>query len=158
MNYGMFTGIVYSVPTVTLIPLAGRGQIFACKLVICSEDTDGENVKYDFFECLAFEDTAKSINDSFSKGSRINVMGKVKNFTFKDDNNTPHFTQIILIEHVDSGETIAFDKKDKVGKFPIVADLDEMDELFKEVCEQGFLCVDENDYFNIAANNISMIK
>ena len=55
MNYGMFTGVLCTIPSVAIIPIGERDEIFICKFVLCtSENVDG-NMQYDFFECVAFE-------------------------------------------------------------------------------------------------------
>ena len=65
MNYGMFTGVLCTIPSVAIIPIGERDEIFICKFVLCtSENVDG-NMQYDFFECVAFEDTAKAVHDGF---------------------------------------------------------------------------------------------
>lgn len=167
MNYIFLTGVVCSVPSVSLVPITGREPVFTCKLVVASLEVNPETGKrgYSFFECIAFEKTAQKINDCYSKGTKINIFGRVRNFHFKDSNNSPHFTQIVLVEHVEIGETKSDRKggKDRTGRdknifdFPIIADLKEMDDLFEKICTAGFLCIDERDYFNIASENMDII-
>lgn len=155
MNYGMFTGVLCTIPSVAIIPIGERDEIFICKFVLCtSENVDG-NMQYDFFECVAFEDTAKAVHDGFYKGAKVNVFGKVKNFTFKDANNTAHFTNIVLAEHVELGDNVS--GSTETGKVSVIAELKEMDRLYKEVCDNGFLCIDENDYYYIALNNMPLL-
>ena len=166
MNYIFLTGVVCSVPKVTLVPMTGREPVYTCKLVVASLEINSETGKkdYNFFECIAFEDTAKKINDCYYKGAKINLFGRVRNFRFKDNNNSPHFTQIVLVEHVDFGESKSSQKNGKektkdgmIYDFPIIADLKEMNDLFEKICDAGFLCVDERDYFNIASDNMDII-
>ena len=160
MNYGVFTGNMCTVPSVSIIQTEEKEQIFICKFVICTNEVVEGRRQSDFFECVAFEDTAQAVNDGFFKGAKINIFGKIKNFTFKDANNTAHFTNIVLAEHIEYGDSAAElsdVQKNHSGviKFPVIAELAEMDRLFKIVCNNGFLCVDENDYYYIALNNMS---
>lgn len=156
MNYGFFSGVVCGVPSVSILPINGR-DIFVCRFVIATEENDSAANKYNFYECVSFEETAKAFNDVFFKNANINVMGKIVNFQFKDNNNSPHVTQIVLAEHIEYGYSKRSDKygKEKLCDFPIVADISEMNRLYKEICEHGFLCVNEIDYFNIAAGNMN---
>lgn len=155
MNYGMFTGVLCTIPSVAIIPIGERDEIFICKFVICTSEYFEGKSHCDFFECVAFEDTAKAVHDGFHKGARINVFGKVKNFIFKDVNNTPHFTNIVLAEHVELGDDIS--ELPETGNVSVIAELKEMDRLYKEVCDNGFLCIDENDYYYIALNNMPLL-
>lgn len=155
MNYGMFTGVLCTIPSVAIIPIGERDEIFICKFVICTNEYVEGKIHCDFFECVAFEDTAKAVHDGFRKGVRINAFGKVKNFTFKDANNTPHFTNIVLAEHVELGDNIT--DPPEAGNISVIAELKEMDRMYKEVCDNGFLCIDENDYYYIALNNMPLL-
>lgn len=159
MNYGMFSGNLCTVPSVSIIPIGEKKKIFICKFIICTNEIVDDKRKYDFFECVAFEGTAKAVCDGFFKGAKINVFGKIKNFTFKDINNTAHFTNIVLAEHIEFGDShLPIESaKNQTGvvSFPIIAELEEMDRLYGEACENGFLCIDENDYYYIALNNMS---
>lgn len=148
MNYGVFAGRLVTVPNVSLIPLeeTESGNVFVCKFVICTYDSFGmDYTKGEFFECLAFEDAAKSVTDDFRKGDPIVVAGKIRNFAFKDANDTPHFTQVVLVEHVEQADYLHERKR-----APVLSDIAEMDRLFSEVCSLGFLCIDEKDYVDLA--------
>lgn len=164
MNYGIFTGNLCTVPSVSIIPIREKEQIFICKFIICTSEIIGDKKQCDFFECVAFENTAKAVFDGFCKGAKINIFGKVKNFTFKDINNTAHFTNIVLAEHIEFGDSrqLATSETAKnqqgVINFPVIADLEEMDRLYEAVCEKGFLCIEENDYYYIALNNMPNLK
>lgn len=155
MNYSMFTGVLCTIPSVAIIPIGEREEIYICKFVICTcENVEGK-IQHDFYECVAFENTAKAVHDGFHKGVKINIFGKVKNFIFKDANNTAHFTNIVLAEHVEMGD---YPKEaTETGNTAVIAELKEMDRLYKEVCDNGFLCIDENDYYYIALNNMPLL-
>lgn len=145
MNYGVFAGRIATVPSVSIIPFGDSGNAFACKFVICTCDSGGESTKGEFFECVAFEDAARSVRDEFRKGDPIIAAGKIRNFAFKDANGTHHFTQVVLAEHVEHADSSAAH-----GKAPIISEIAEMDKLFSEVCSLGFLCVEEKDYAELA--------
>lgn len=164
MNYGIFTGNLCTVPSVSIIPIEEKEKIFICKFVICTSEIVGAKEQCDFFECVAFENTAKAVYDGFFKGAKITIFGKVKNFTFKDVNHTPHFTNIVLAEHIEFGDSripaVSEASKNQQGiiNFPVIADLEEMDRRYEAVCNEGFLCIDESDYCYIALNNMPNIK
>lgn len=165
MNYTITSGRMCMVPVVSILPLKVDGkieQLFVCKFVIAVPDgASTDKKRYNFFECVAFEQTAKKINDSFPKGAKVVMMGKLVNHMFKDANNTPHFTNILLVEHVEFGDTeSAINKMNldvKLPDFAAFADLEQMENAFNAVCEQGFLCIDENDYYNIASSNMDFV-
>ena len=162
MNYTMTSGRMCTVPVVSILPLKVKEkvvQIFVCKFVVAVPDgASTDKKKYNFFECIAFEQTAKKINSSFAKGAKVVLMSKLVNHVFKDGNNTPHFTNILLVEHAEFGDTeSAINKMNldvKLPDFAVFADLEQMEKAFNNVCEQGFLCIDENDYYNIASSNM----
>jgi len=152
------------VPVVSILPLKVDGnvkQLFVCKFVIAVPDGAPEKKKYNFFECIAFEHTARKINSSFQKGAKIALMSKLVNHLFKDSNNTFHFTNILLVEHAEFGDTeSAINKMNvdvKLPDFAVFADLEEMEKAFNAVCEHGFLCIDENHYYNIASSNMDFL-
>lgn len=168
MNVSIYSGRVCSVPQLKIIRL-GDERVCVCKYVIAvfensfdynaESDKDAyEEGKVDFFECIAFRDAAQMINDNFVKGSKISVMGKMKNHRFEDANLTKHFTNIFLVQQAEFGDTLSamtkMSGKKKNPELSIVSDLKELEQLFTKVCESGFLCVDENDYYNIATMNM----
>lgn len=165
MNNSIVCGRIMTVPKLSLIQLDGR-SIYACKIVIAVNDgayeysdaTEYKENKVDFFECVAFESAAKMINSHFVKGSKIICMGKFKNHIFEDVNKTKHFTNILLIQQVEYGDTQAmlskYTSKKKASDISIVSDLKELDDIFDSICKYGFLCVDEDDYYNIAMMNM----
>lgn len=167
MNYTITSGRMCETPTVSILPLKIDGnvkQLFVCKFVIAVPDGDGVTTgkkKYNFFECVAFEKTAKKISTLFQRGAKITLLSKLVNHSFKDANNTFHFTNILLTEHAEFGDTeSAINKMNmdvKLPDFAVFADLEEMERAFNAVCEQGFLCIDENHYYNIASSNMDFL-
>lgn len=69
-------------------------------------------------------------------------------------NGTKHFTNVFLAEQVEFGDTTAaFEKgsgKKKSIELSVVSDLKMIFNTYKKVCENGFLCIDEEDYYKIA--------
>lgn len=164
MNYSFLNGRVATVPKVSIVPLEAGVMLYVCKFVTAVPDgivNEKQEMRYNFFECIAFEDTAKKISKYFLKSAKIVVFGKLVNHIFKDINNTSHFTNIILVEHVEFGDTESginrINLEPKLPDFKVIANIDEVDKLYEEVCKQGFLCVDEDDYYNIASSNMDVI-
>lgn len=168
MNVSIYTGRVCSVPQLKIIRI-GDERVCVCKYVLAvfenpfdynsaTDCNSFEEGKVDFFECIAFSDAAQMINDNFVKGSKISVVGKMKNHRFEDANMTKHFTNIFLTQQAEFGDTPSvmakMAGKKKNPELSIMSDLRELEQLFNKVCESGFLCVDENDYYNIATMNM----
>ena len=160
MNMVILNGRLCTIPKITFITINGE-NICCCKFVVAVEDSQislsDSSDKYcrtDFFECIAFDQTAKMIGDNFVKGSKIVLSGKMKNFIFKDSNNTVHCTDIVLVNTVEFGDTSSAlnGLTSANGKLDtsITSDLRQMDRHFKDICDKGFLCIDEDDYYNIA--------
>lgn len=162
MNYTFLSGRMCEEPVVSILPLKIEGvlnQLFMCKFVIgVHDEAIMDKEKYNFFECVTFEKTAKKINSYFRKGAKVTLMGKFVNHNFRDSNNTLHFTNILLVKHAEFGDTeSAINKMNvdvKLPNFAVLADLVEMERAFNTVCEQGFLCINEDHYYNIASSNM----
>lgn len=165
MNDTIMSGRVCTVPKLLILPL-GEKSVCICKFVIAvcdglSDYQSGRHYepgKVDFFECVAFDAAAQMVNDNFVKNSKIICRGKMKNHHFEDANKTKHFTNIFLVEYAEFGDTESvFEKnagKKKALEMSVVADLNELNQIFDTVCEHGFLCIDETDYYNIAIMNM----
>lgn len=165
MNSIVFSGRICAVPKFCIINL-GDEAVAVCKYVVgvCESGLDYDvdivkdiysESKVDFFECLAVKKTAQMINDNFVKGSKILLRGRLKNYRFEDSNSTKHFTNIILTEQAEFGDTeSAFNKivrKNKSADLAIVSDLREVESIYERLCEDGLLCIDENDYYYLAS-------
>lgn len=158
MNVVILNGRLFTLPKISFLQITDSRSIMACKFVISvkeqkmqfgpvgEENTDVER-NIDFFECIAFGEAASLLNRHFCKGEKVIIRGQVKNFTFHDANRTPHFTNIIVVEQVEHGDSGSID-------ISIAADMKETDTIFKEICRAGFLCVDEDDYYKIATSGI----
>ena len=164
MNNMILSGRICTIPKIKLLQLEGK-SVSMCVFTISVAEMLGENVDsasespgHDFFECVAFENSARLINSNFVKGSKIICRGKMRNHIFADANQTKHFTQVFVIEQVEYGDTESvFDKNSTKGKpleLIIAADMKEVMKLYNKVCENGFLCIDEEDYYRVAMSNI----
>lgn len=163
MNLTILNGKLITEPKVSIFKMKDNKEIYACKFVIgVADDTVEEKdaaEKADYFECIAFEQAARKVIN-FSKGSQIIISGKMKNFSFEDINKTAHYTDIVLVEKAEYGDTesiLARKGGEKRGELPILSDLKKMEHMFWEICNHGFLCIDEDNYYNIATANVSII-
>lgn len=155
MNIVVLNGRLFTLPKISFMQISDSKNIMVCKFVLSvkeqkiqyepiNEEDNCIKEHIDFFECIAFEETANLLNHQhFCKGEKIIIRGQVKNFIFNDANRTPHFTNIIVVEQVEYGDADSID-------ISIAADLERTDAIFKEICKAGFLCVDEDDYYKIA--------
>lgn len=165
MNVTMIAGRLCTVPKIKLLEL-DKKTVRVCKIAVAvvNELFDSmdeaalteENV--DFFQCIAFGNTAKMISDNFVKGARIVLYGKMRNHRFEDANAAKHFTNVLLIEKTEFGDTEAMvckiSEKRKHMDLSIMSDLKELYDLYDKVCMNGFLCIDEDDYYSIATSNM----
>lgn len=169
MNTSIYVGRVCTIPKVAVIQLDGK-SVLVCKFVIAVPDgifdySDKSNFKegeVDFFECVAFGCIGKMISENYAKWSKIVIKGKMKNHRFSDVNNTKHFTNFLLVESAEYGDTEAVLGKTSGKRKPIeraiVSELKELGKLYTQICENGYLCIDEDNYYNIAMMNIKDIK
>ncbi len=61
----------------------------------------------DFFDCEAFGRTAEFINQYFRKGSRIEIIGKIKNNNYQTQDGRTVFGTLIRVNEARFGETKA---------------------------------------------------
>lgn len=59
---------------------------------------EGEERKADFFNCVAFGNTAKFIGDYFDKGHMIHICGNIQNRRWTDDNEVRRIITEIFVE------------------------------------------------------------
>lgn len=165
MNLAIVCGRICSIPKSTVIMIDGA-QCFVCKFTIALENgeycTSGKMVdkSYDFLETITFGSPAEHISKHFSNGSKIVTYGTLKNYKFNDANGTAHYTNILVINHVEFGDsqsaiTNVLTKKSNAD-VTIKADLKHMEDMFKRACEDGFFCIDENDYYRIATGRMEI--
>lgn len=158
MNFGMYCGKVVTVPEVKLLPLDTDKQAYICKFVLCTSRNSIDGIKYDFFQCVAFDSAARTISERFSKGIKVTAVGKFVNHVFKDENGTRHLSDVLLVEQMEFGDNVTLpfvrntDPKDL--EQPVSSEIKLMDEMFEEAQNKGFVCLNENDYFDIAASNL----
>lgn len=83
-----------------------------------------------FISCVAFESTAKFIEQYFKKGDGIIVIGSIKTSTVDVDGNKKHYTKVIVKE-------ISFAISNKKEESEKTLNLDEIDfEDFDEVLSE----------------------
>ncbi len=162
MNNCVIAGRMAMTPKSKIISVKGK-NIFVCYFVvgvIDGIDTFDDKVPWkqtnaDFFECFSIEDEGRLISENFAKGSKIIVSGMLKNFRFEDINNTKHFTNVLIANSVEYGDTISSLKRGSTGKkkldLNLHRDICEMDRVFKEFVDEGYLCLDESDYYYLAS-------
>lgn len=166
MNNMILGGRVCSIPKIKVLQLEDQ-SISICTFTLAVVDgvfelNGNEGVysdgKVDFFQCIAFGNSAQMINANFIKGSKIICKGKMKNHFFEDTNRTKHFTQALVVDQAEFGDTEAVFSKYSGRKKPmelsIVSDLKEICKLYESICSKGFLCIDEDEYYKIAISNI----
>lgn len=161
MNCFFVSGRVVTEPTSAFL----KNELFIVKFCISSsadymalKSKEAEETHYNFFQCVAFDDVAKQIVKYFDKGTKVSVQAVVENFPFKDSNGTPHFTNVLLVNQIEYNDNAAQSfkiapRKKNMDKV-MVSELDRIDSLYKEVCEKGFLCINESDYYNMAISNM----
>lgn len=164
MNKIFETGRMISEPKLEYINL-GEKNIFVSRFCIMvtndvfSAEDMPEKDRQDYFECIAFDDAAARIVDCFPRGAKINLVGLLKNHLYEDSNRTKHFTNVIVVSEVEFGDTPSSQMR-VVGKkkarpdINIVVDLEDALSKYQELCDEGFLAINEDDYYNIAMSNM----
>lgn len=161
MNNVTLTGRIFNVPRIRVLRIDGKA-VNICNFTIAVADGISEQGSFsehntDFFECVCFGDAALAVNANFIKGSKISCYGKVKNHFFEDANRTKHFTQVFVVYQVEFGDTSsAFDKnteKKKSIDLSVISELKDVTDLFGRICDNGYLCIDEDEYYRIAMDN-----
>lgn len=161
MNNVTLTGRVFNVPKIRVLRINGKA-VNICNFTVAVADgipEDGGNAEHntDFFECVCFDDTALAINANFVKGAKIACYGKVKNHYFEDANRTKHFTNVFVLYQVEYGDSASvFEKnveKKKCLDMSVQSDLKDVTDLFDQVCDKGYLLIDEDEYYRIAMDN-----
>lgn len=158
MNSTVLSGRVCTIPKIKLLQIEDQ-QVSMCLFsiavvdgVFVPKDYKMEENNIDFFECVAFGESAIMINASFVKGSKMVCKGRMKNHIFEDVNGTKHFTNVFMVEQAEFGDTdAAFEKGGKKSiELSVVSDLQMLFNTYKKVCANGFLCIDEEEYYKIA--------
>ncbi len=67
---------------------------------------DGETAA-DFFNVVAWRQSAEFVTKYFKKGSAIILEGSMRNADFTDSNGTKHYAMELVAEHVEFGESKA---------------------------------------------------
>lgn len=165
MNCFFVTGMIITEPSSTFLRTKSSEELFMVKFCLSVanqylnlEKKDDSAPKYNFFQCVAFGDVGKKIVECYVKGIRVSLQALIHNFLFKDSNGTPHFTDVLLVNQIecvdDSNAIFKIASKRKSINKVLVDEISSIEKEFEEVCELGFLCINENDYYNIAISNM----
>lgn len=166
MNKVIESGRMIADPEISFIPI-GNQTIFVSRFCIMVKadsffnDDLPEEELIDYIECIAFDDAAKKIVDCFPRGSKILLSGALKNHMFEDFNGTKHYTNIVVISEAEFGDTpsekmrFVGEKKVNDPDKKIRVDLRKAEEKFRILCDNGFLAINEDDYYNIAIRNMN---
>ncbi|MGO4970510.1 single-stranded DNA-binding protein [[Clostridium] aminophilum] len=159
MNSVTVSGRICCVPKIRLLQMGGK-TVNVCNFTIASVDGMAEDELHnsqntDFFECICLNREAITINSKFMKGSKILAQGKLKNHFFEDGNKTKHFTNVLLLTHVEFGDTASACDRDQNTSLDlsIESNVNDIKALYETVCDNGYLCVDEDEYYRIAMDN-----
>ena len=60
----------------------------------------GEEKKADFFDCVAWRNTAEFVSRYFAKGKMIHLEGRLQNNNWTDQNGTKHYTNAVVADNV----------------------------------------------------------
>lgn len=162
----ILNGRLCTIPKLSIIQIEEE-QICVCKFVLGVTDhfvdqtVDQSKDDIDFFECIVFEQAAKMINDNFVRGSKIVVKGKMKNVIFEDNNFTTHCTNVLLVEQAEPGDSrMDLDTMShrKTLDLSIVSELKRLEQCYRNIRERGFLCIDEDHYYDIARRSLSLLN
>lgn len=164
MNFSVVSGRICSMPKSTVIMIDGC-QCFVCKVSVAIENGDYNNGKMvnkslDFIETIAFDLPAQHISKHFSIGSKIMLSGILKNYMFTDGNGTAHYTDILVVNSAEFGDTESalanvLTKKSNAD-VTIRADMKHMEDMFAKACKEGFFCIEEDDYYRIATGRMEI--
>lgn len=159
MNHAMVSGRVATSPSTSYIPI-GDANVIACRFVVSMIDGeyDSDMIEesedcIEFLECITFGEAARMLNNYFSKGVRIVCGGKLRNYGFKDANGTDHFTNILLVNYLEFAGQKPLPGKKKESILVDKMHIEEtrlLDKAYKEFVDNGYLCVNEDDYYMLA--------
>lgn len=158
MNVVTISGRICNVPKLRVLKIKEQ-TITICNFTLASMDgiaeADDHNVfNTDFIECVCFNSEALALNANFIKGSKINCIGKIKNHFHEDSNRTKHSSHVLILSQVEFGDSLsAFSKnsdKKKSLDYSITSNFSDILSLYNTVCDNGYLCIDEDEYYRIA--------
>jgi len=164
MNLQILNGRLCTEPKMSIFQLWEQ-DIVICRFVIgitpgTYEQDAKDNIsnQFDYFQCITFGASARRIKNEFFKGCKVVVVGKAKNYQFEDVNKTAHFTNIVLVDQIECGDTISAINpttgRKSFADMLTISNFKEMERDFQIMCDKGFLCVDEDDYYKIATMNM----
>lgn len=94
--------------------------------IACDRDRKDANGTYqtDFFDITAWGKTAEFVNQWFSKGSKIIVVGRLQTRHWEDKNGNKRISTEIVAEEVQFGES----KRERADSENTVSDFEEIDD------------------------------
>lgn len=148
MNMIKLKGMILDHIKVSIVKLEGT-EVLVGKFVIGYRDEKTNSVEC--FECIAFDDVARDVRNSFKIKSKITVEGILKNFKFEDANYTRHYTNVICVSSVakDISDITETELNDAEVDMSVLLH-------YKELCENGYLCINEDDYYDIVTSNYTI--
>ncbi len=161
MNCFNISGRIASVPKLRIITIEGL-DINVCNFTIgiiddFSSDEDGLSKYTDLIECICFNKSALLLVSNFEKGDKIVSFGKLKNYFFEDCNRTKHFTHVLLVSQFEFGDSKkSLNLSNGSGSscdLSVLSDVKDVLKLYSFICEHGYLCIDEDDYYSITMDH-----
>lgn len=166
MNLMILNGRLCTEPKMSIIQLWEQ-DIVICRFVMgITPGTYEQNAEegsiqnqFDYFQCITFGVAARKMKNEFYKGCKVAIVGKLKNYQFEDVNKTAHFTNIVLVDQIEFGDTYSAINpttgRKAFSDIATISNFKEMESNFQSICDKGFLCVDEDDYYKIATMNMA---
>ena len=152
MNEVIFSGRMYQIPKASYAQIDDE-KILCCRFVVGVKPLSVINSEIDYFSCFATGEAAIKVKSMFKEGCNIFLRGRMRNLVFKDENQTSHYTNVVLVETVEMENS----QIEENGKIDIAATTDykEQEENFLKLMEAGYLPIDEEYYYSIAMKNFS---
>lgn len=101
MNKVFANGTILTIPKLSIMKVMEEEGMSLCKFYIESmQDSNGEIGTVDRFPVICFGDLAFYIKNNYKVGSKIVLYGFLKNYSYKDINNTKHKTQVLVATEI----------------------------------------------------------
>jgi len=159
MNQFFITGRVYKVPVTNILSITGNDgkKINMCNFIIAINDGNNNDVddnnKRDFIQCVCLNELALSFSKNFCEGAKISCSGKLKNYSFADSNRTKHFTHYLLVTQFEFGDSQNSLSDKGSSDFLFLSDSKNDLKLLAAANDNGYLCIDESDYYRLAMDS-----
>ena len=151
-------GVVCNNPIISLV-YCGSQTVRVCKFVVGMEKSIGSGS--DCLQCVAFDDMADKVKSNYVRGAKIILSGQIKNHIYSDGNGTKHFTNVLLVESAEFGDSasamLRFKNKKNIREIKCFANMVEALDTYDKLCAEGYLVIDEDLYYNLATEYRKMI-